>query len=155
MFKCAEAGAAVVNMTSAYGGIRGESGRARMFQYEQEQSRLGKTLWEEPQLYIANSPLFNIDKIETPLLLMHNDNDGAVPFQQGIEFYLALRRNGKQAWLLNYPGEPHWPTKLENRKDFQTRMSQFFDHYLLDKPMPEWMKGVPLVKRGIQVESRK
>lgn len=147
MFKCAEAGAAVVNMTSAYGGIRGESGRARMFQYEQEQSRIGKTLWEDPQSYIANSPLFKVDKIETPLLLLHNDDDGAVPFTQGIEFYLALRRNGKQAWLLNYHGEPHWPVKWENRKDFQLRMSQFFDYYLLGKPEPEWMqKPVPVVK---------
>jgi dipeptidyl aminopeptidase/acylaminoacyl peptidase len=147
MFKCAEAGAAVVNMTSAYGGIRGESGRARMFQYENEQSRIGKTLWEDPQSYIINSPLFKVDKIKTPLLLLHNDEDGAVPFQQGIEFYLALRRNGKQAWLLNYHGEPHWPVKWENRKDFQLRMSQFFDYYLMDKKEPEWMaKSVPVVK---------
>ncbi len=147
MFKCAEAGAAVVNMTSAYGGIRGESGRARMFQYEKEQSRIGKSLWEDPQSYIANSPLFKVDKIETPLLLLQNDEDGAVPFQQGIEFYLALRRNGKQAWLLNYHGEPHWPVKWENRKDFQYRLSQFFDYYLMGKPEPEWMaKSVPVVQ---------
>jgi dipeptidyl aminopeptidase/acylaminoacyl peptidase len=120
-----------------------------MFQYEQEQSRLGKTLWQDPQLYIANSPLFKVDKITTPLLLMHNDDDGAVPFEQGIEFYLALRRNGKKAWLLNYPGEPHWPVKWENRKDFQMRMSQFFDHYLQNAPMPEWMKkGIPAVDVG-------
>lgn len=148
-FKCAEAGAAVVNMTSAYGGIRWESGRARLFQYEKEQSRLGKTLWEDPQMYIANSPLFKVDKIETPLLLMHNDEDGAVPFEQGIEFYLALRRNAKTAWLLNYTGEPHWPQPWEKRKDFQLRMSQFFDHYLKGAPMPEWMeKGVPAIEVG-------
>jgi dipeptidyl aminopeptidase/acylaminoacyl peptidase len=125
-FACAEAGASVVNMTSAYGGIRWETGRARLFQYEQEQSRLGKTLWADPQLYLTNSPLFKIDKIETPLLLLHNDEDGHVPFEQGIEFYLALRRNNKTAWMLNYPGEPHWPVKWENRKDFQKRMSEFF-----------------------------
>jgi len=147
MFTCAEAGAAVVNMTSAYGGIRGESGRARMFQYEKEQSRIGKSLWEDPQSYFTNSPLFKIDKIETPTLILHNDEDGAVPFQQGIEFYLAMRRNGKQAWLLNYHGEPHWPVKWENRLDFQLRMSQFFDYYLMGKEEPEWMvKEVPVVK---------
>ena len=151
MFKCAEAGAAVVNMTSAYGGIRLESGRARMFQYENEQSRLGKTLWQDPNLYITNSPLFKIDKIETPLLLLHNDHDGAVPFEQGIEFYLALRRLDKTAWLLNYRGEPHWPVKWENKKDFNIRMAQFFDHYLKGAPMPEWMaKGVPAIERGIK-----
>ena len=118
-----------------------------MFQYETEQSRIGKTLWDDPQSYISNSPLFKIDKIETPLLILHNDEDGAVPFQQGIEFYLAMRRNGKQAWLLNYHGEPHWPVKWENRKDFQLRMSQFFDYYLMGKAEPEWMaKGVPVVQ---------
>ncbi|MBP7240227.1 MAG: S9 family peptidase, partial [Saprospiraceae bacterium] len=150
MFKCAEAGASVVNMTSAYLGIRGETGLSRMFQYEHEQSRLGKTLWEDPNLYINNSALFKINKIETPLLLMHNNEDGHVPFEQGVEFYLALRRLGKTAWLLNYRGEPHWPVKWENKKDFNVRMAQFFDHYLKGAPMPEWMaKGVPAVERGI------
>jgi dipeptidyl aminopeptidase/acylaminoacyl peptidase len=150
MFKCAEAGAAVVNMTSAYGGIRWETGIARNFQYEHEQSRLGKTLWQDPNLYITNSPLFKINKIETPLLLLHNNEDGAVPFEQGIEFYLALRRLEKTAWLLNYRGEPHWPVKWENRKDFNIRMSQFFDHYLKGAPMPLWMeKGVTAVERGM------
>lgn len=151
MFKCAEAGASVVNMTSAYGGIRWGTGLSRMFQYELAQSRIGKTLWQDPQLYIANSPLFYIHKITTPLLLMHNDEDAAVPFEQGIEFYLALRRLGKTAWLLNYTGEPHWPVKWHNKKDFQIRMSQFFDHYLMGKPMPLWMeKGIPALQRGIE-----
>ncbi|MDQ3016931.1 MAG: prolyl oligopeptidase family serine peptidase [Bacteroidota bacterium] len=150
VFKCAEAGASVVNMTSAYGGIRWGTGLSRMFQYEQEQSRIGRTLWEDPQKYIANSPLFKINKITTPLLLLHNDEDAAVPFEQGIEFYLALRRLGKVAWLLNYRGEPHWPVKWQNRKDFQLRMSQFFDYYLQGKPEPRWMsEGVPALKRGI------
>lgn len=150
MFKCAEAGAAVVNMTSAYGGIRWETGLARPFQYEKEQSRLGKSLWQDPNLYIANSPLFKINKIETPLLLLHNDEDGHVPFEQGLEFFIALRRLEKTAWLLNYRGEPHWPVKWQNRKDFNVRMAQFFDHYLKGAPMPEWMaKGVPAVERGV------
>lgn len=143
-FKCAESGAPVVNMISAYGGIRWESGMSRMFQYEKSQSRIGKTLWEEPMLYLENSPIFDIDKVETPVLILHNDEDGAVPWYQGIEYYMALRRLGKPTWMLNYNGEPHWPVKWQNRLDFNIRMEQFFDHYLLDKPMPEWMvKGVP------------
>jgi len=151
IFTCAEAGAPVVNMTSAYGGIRWESGMSRMFQYEKQQSRLGKTLWEEPRLYLDNSPLFKLDKVETPLLILHNDEDGAVPWEQGIEYYMALRRLGKTAWLLNYRGEPHWPLQWHLRKDFQLRMSQFFDHYLMDKPMPDWMaNGIPAVERGIR-----
>jgi dipeptidyl aminopeptidase/acylaminoacyl peptidase len=151
MFGAAEAGAIVANMTSAYGGIRWESGRARMFQYEKAQSRLGVSLWDNPLPYIENSPLFFANKIETPLLLLHNDADGAVPWYQGIEMYLAMRRLDKPTWMLNYNGEPHWPVKRENRIDFQTRMMQFFDHYLKDKAMPQWMeRGVPAIEKGIR-----
>ena len=149
MFKCAESGAPVVNMISAYGGIRWGSGMSRMFQYEQTQSRLGATLWERPDLYMENSPIFNIDKVNTPVLILHNDKDGAVPWYQGIEFFVAMRRLGKPCWMLNYNDEPHWPLKRPNRLDFNKRMEQFFDHYLMDAPMPSWMKrGVPAVEKG-------
>lgn len=150
LFKCAESGAPVVNMISAYGGIRWGSGMSRMFQYEHTQSRIGGSLWEKPLLYVENSPIFSIDKIKTPLLILHNDEDGAVPWYQGIEFFVALRRLGKPAWMLNYNGEPHWPLKPQNRRDFQTRMAQFFDHYLMGAPKPEWMEtGVPAMEKGI------
>lgn len=146
IFACIESGAPVVNMTSAYGGIRWGSGRSRMFQYEHTQSRIGASLWENPDLYLENSPLFNTDKINTPILILHNDKDGAVPWYQGIEWFVALRRLGKDAWLLNYNDEPHWPLKLPNRKDFNVRMQQFFDHYLMGAEMPVWMRdGVPAI----------
>jgi dipeptidyl aminopeptidase/acylaminoacyl peptidase len=150
LFKAAEAGAPVANMISAYGGIRWESGLSRMFQYEKSQTRLGGSLWEKPMLYIENSPIFFADKIQTPLLLLHNDADGAVPWYQGIEMYMAMRRLDKPVWMLNYNGEPHWPVKRENRMDFQIRMKQFFDHYLKGAPLPPWMKdGVPAIEKGI------
>jgi dipeptidyl aminopeptidase/acylaminoacyl peptidase len=151
IFACAESGAPVVNMISAYGGIRWASGLSRMFQYEHTQSRLGGTLWEKPEVYIENSPIFNLDKVTTPVLIMHNDKDGHVPWYQGIEFFVAMRRLGKPAWMLNYNGEPHWPLKLQNRKDLNIRMQQFFDHYLKAAPMPVWMKdGVPAIYKGIK-----
>lgn len=150
LFKAAEAGAPVANMISAYGGIRWESGLSRMFQYERSQTRLGGSLWDKPMLYIENSPIFFADKIQTPLLLLHNDADGAVPWYQGIEMYMAMRRLDKPVWMLNYNGEPHWPVKRENRMDFQIRMKQFFDHYLKGAPLPPWMKdGVPAIEKGI------
>jgi dipeptidyl aminopeptidase/acylaminoacyl peptidase len=150
VFKCAESGAPVVNMTSAYGGIRWGSGLSRMFQYERTQSRIGATLWENLDLYLENSPLFRMDKMSTPVLILHNDKDGAVPWYQGIEYFVALRRLGKPAWLLNYNDEPHWPVKLQNRLDFNKRMQQFFDHYLKGEAMPLWMKtGVPPIEKGI------
>jgi dipeptidyl aminopeptidase/acylaminoacyl peptidase len=150
MFACIESGAPVVNMTSAYGGIRWGSGRSRQFQYERSQSRIGGTLWQYPMRYLENSPLFSLDKVQTPILILHNDKDDAVPWYQGIEFFTALRRLDKKTWLLNYNDEPHWPVKLQNRIDFQTRMLQFFDHYLMNAPQPRWMqRGVPAVEKGI------
>lgn len=149
LFACAESGAPVSNMTSAYGGIRWGSGLSRMFQYERTQSRIGADLWTAREKYIANSPLFFADKINTPLLILHNDEDGAVPWYQGIELFVALRRLEKPAWMLNYNGDPHWVMGDYNRIDFATRMQQFFDHYLLDAPEPEWMAvGVPAVDKG-------
>jgi dipeptidyl aminopeptidase/acylaminoacyl peptidase len=151
LFKAAEAGAIVANMTSAYGGIRWGSGMSRMFQYERTQSRIWGTLWEKPLLYLENSPLFFADKIETPMLLLHNDADTAVPWYQGIEMYMAMRRLNKPVWMLNYNGEPHWPVKRENRMDFQIRMKQFFDFYLKGAEEPLWMKeGIPAIEKGIQ-----
>ena len=151
IFKAAESGAPVPNMISAYGGIRWWSGLSRQFQYEHTQSRIGGTPWEYPARYIENSPIFNIDKINTPLLIMHNDADGHVPWYQGIEFFVSLRRLGKPSWFLNYNGEPHWPLKLQNRKDFNIRMAQFFDHYLKGKGKPSWMeRGVPPIEKGIR-----
>ncbi|MBT8178812.1 MAG: S9 family peptidase [Eudoraea sp.] len=150
IFKAAEAGAPVPNMISAYGGIRWWTGLSRQFQYEHTQSRIGGTPWEYPARYIENSPIFNIDKINTPLLIMHNDADGHVPWYQGIEFFVSLRRLGKPSWFLNYNGEPHWPQKRQNRVDFNIRMAQFFDHYLKGAPKPVWMdKGVPAMEKGI------
>ena len=140
LYKCAMGGAVVSNMTSAYGGIRWGSGLSREFQYERTQSRLGKTLWEDRDLYLENSPLFYADKVETPLLLMHNDEDGAVPWYQGIEYFMALRRLNKPVWMLTYNGEDHNLKKRYNRKDLSLRMFQFFNHYLKGAPAPEWME---------------
>ena len=151
MFAAAGAGAPVSNMTSAYGGIRWESGMTRAGQYEHGQSRIGKTLWDEGglDLYIENSPIFNADKVETPLLIMHNDNDGAVPWYQGIEYFSDLRRLGKPCWLLEYNNEAHNLVERRNCKDLSRRLQQFFDHYLKGEPMPAWMKtGVPTDRKG-------
>ncbi|HAS43755.1 MAG TPA: S9 family peptidase [Microscillaceae bacterium] len=150
MFRAAMAGAPVANMTSAYGGIRWGSGLSRMFQYERSQSRIGGTLWEKPLQYIENSPLFSADRVQTPLLMMHNDKDGAVPWYQGIEYFVALRRLQKPVWMLTYNGEAHNLRKRQNRKDLTIRMMQFFDHYLKGKPAPVWMtRGIPAVEKGI------
>ena len=149
MYAAAGSGAPVSNMTSAYGGVRWGSGMSRMFQYEKTQSRLGATLWERPDLYIENSPIFSMPAIETPLFIMHNDADGAVPWYQGIEFYMSLRRLQKPAWMVVYNDEAHNLRQRKNRKDLSVRMGQFFDHYLKGAPMPVWMaNGLPATLKG-------
>lgn len=152
LFSAIESGAPVVNMFSAYGGIRWGSGMARSFQYEHTQSRLGATPWSSPLRYLENSPLFTMDKVQTPILIMHNDADGHVPWYQGIEYFVAMKRLGKPCWLLNYTGEPHWPMHMANRIDFQRRMFQFFNHYLKKEKMPKWMsEGVPAVEQPFEL----
>ncbi|MBK3515749.1 S9 family peptidase [Carboxylicivirga marina] len=149
MFKAGMAGAPVSNMTSAYGGIRWGSGMSRQFQYEKTQSRIGGTLWEKTNKYIENSPVFFAPQVETPLLMMHNDNDGAVPWYQGIEYFMALRRLEKPVWMLVYNDEEHNLTRRANSKDLSIRMMQFFNHYLKGESIPVWMHdGVPAVKKG-------
>ncbi|MEZ5319262.1 MAG: prolyl oligopeptidase family serine peptidase [Vicinamibacterales bacterium] len=110
------------------------------------------TPWNARELYESESPLFNVMKIQTPFLILQGTADGAVDWNQGLEFYLAARRNDKQVIFLSYPDEPHHLAKEENQKDFQIRMKQFFDHYLKGAPETEWMKnGLPQVKKGSEI----
>jgi dipeptidyl aminopeptidase/acylaminoacyl peptidase len=149
MFRAAMAGAPVANMTSAYGGIRWQSGLARPFQYERTQSRIGGSIWQYPMRFLENSPLFAADRVTTPLLIMSNDGDGAVPWYQGIELFIALRRLNKEVYLVNYNGDEHNPTKRANQLDIAMRMQQFFDHHLKGAPAPEWMtRGIPFLEKG-------
>lgn len=148
-FRAAEAGASMANMVSGYGGIRWGAGISRAFQYEHGQSRIGATPWERPDLYLENSPIFRVDKVTTPYLTIHNDEDDAVPWYQGIEFFTALRRLGKEAYWFNYNGEKHGLRERDNMKHYTVHMAEFFDHYLLGSPRPEWMdKPVPYLERG-------
>ncbi len=151
LFCAAGAGAPVSNMTSAYGGIRWGSGVCRQMQYEHGQSRIGATLWDKGglDLYLENSPLFKADKVSTPLLIMHNDKDGAVPWYQGIEYFMALRRLGKKVWMLEYNNEEHNLVERRNCKDLSIRLQQFFDFYMKGAKEPAWMKyGVPATRKG-------
>ena len=152
-FKAAAPGALVANMTSAYSGIRWGTGLARQFQYERTQSRIGGSLWDYPLRFIDNSPLFRADKVQTPLLMIANDEDDAVPWQQGIEYFLALRRLGKEAYMFSYNGEKHGLRRRINQRDYTRRLQEFFDHFLKGAPAPEWMeKGIPYLQREKEKE---
>jgi len=147
-FRAVAAGAPVANMISAYDGIRWGTGLPRQFQYERTQSRIGGSIWQYPTRFIENSPIFWADRVQTPVMLLHNDGDDAVPWYQGVEFYLALRRLGKEVYLFDYNGEPHGLRKRPNQKDYTIRLQQYFDHYLKGAPASAWMeKGVPYIER--------
>jgi dipeptidyl aminopeptidase/acylaminoacyl peptidase len=149
MFAAAVPNATVVNMTSAYGGIRWQSGLARTFQYEHTQSRIGGSLWQYPERFVENSPLFRLDRVTTPVLFMANDNDGAVPWYQGIEFYVAMRRLQKEAYMVVYNGDEHNPTKRANQKDIDQKMQEFFAVKLQGAEAPLWMqRGIPFLEKG-------
>jgi dipeptidyl aminopeptidase/acylaminoacyl peptidase len=144
IFAAAVAGAPVANMTSAYSGIRLGSGLARQFQYERSQSRIGASLDEDLPSYIENSPVFHARHVETPLLIQFGDVDEAVPWEQGIELYLALRRLDKNVIFLQYRGEPHHLKQYPNKLDYSIKMKEFFDHHLKAVAAPAWMtEGVP------------
>ncbi len=146
LFACAIAGAPVSNMTSAYSGIRWGTGLARQFQYEKSQSRIGGSLWEYPERYLENSPVFFADKIHTPLLIEFGDKDDAVPWYQGIELYLAMRRLEKDCVFLQYKDEPHHLKKYPNKLDYSIRMKEYLDHYCKGIPAPEWViRGEPYI----------
>ena len=147
-FRAAAPGAPVADMISAYDGVRWGPGIPRQFQYEHTQSRIGGTPWEYPMRFIENSPIFMVDRVKTPLLMIHNDADDAVPWYQGIELYLALRRLDKEVYLFSYNGEPHGLRRRVNQKDYTVRLQQFFDYFLKGAAKPSWMEtGIPYIEK--------
>lgn len=154
-FKAAAAGAPLTNMISMYDLIYWNSGGGNMSIFEASQGRFLGGPWENWDAYERNSPIYHVKNVQTPLLLLHNDKDGAVDFTQGVEYYNALRRLKKPVIMVQYLGENHGLGKLENRKDYSVRMMEFFDHHLKGLPAPEWMsKGVPRLKLGEHLEER-
>lgn len=138
IFTAVVSGAPVSNMTSAYSGIRWGTGLARQFQYETGQSRIGESMFDNLEPYLLNSPVFVADRINTPMLIQFGDKDEAVPWEQGIEYYLALRRLDKPVVMLQYEGEPHHLQRFANKIDYSIKMLEFFDHFLKGAPAPSW-----------------
>lgn len=147
LFAAAVEAAGPVDFISAYGGLYAVF--SAHFYYETGQGRIGATLWQRPDLYIKNSPVFKLDQVTTPLLIMHNKRDDRVPFAQGIELFTGLRRLGKPVWLLQYDRGNHVLSERDGW-DFSIRTKQFFDYYLKGALPPKWMTvGVPARRKGI------
>lgn len=150
LFAAAVEGAGVSNSISSYLQLSGVPGKDRGTRLPLELN-YGATLWEKPDLYIGNSPVFKADKVTTPLIIFHSKDDTAVPWEQGVEFYLALRRLNKPAWMLQYDGQGHGNSAGPYARDFTIRITQFFNHYLKGTPAPVWMtKGISAFMKGIE-----
>lgn len=140
LFAAVVTGAPVTNLVSFYNELYKRTGTVQHGITEVGQVRMGTTPWKDMALYHSQSPVHQAEKIQTPFLILHGTDDGAVDWHQGLEYYNTARRLGKEVILLSYPGEPHHLNKRENQKDFQIRMKQFFDHYLKEAPAPLWMR---------------
>ena len=155
MFAAVVTGAPPTNLVSFYDQLYKQTGTVQQGIMEIGQVRMGEnvTPWNSHDLYESQSPVHHVQNIKTPFMILQGTADGAVDWVQGLEFFNAARRNGKQVIFLSYPDEPHHLAKKENQKDFQIRMKQFFDHYLMDKPAPKWMTdGVPQLKKGEAIQ---
>jgi dipeptidyl aminopeptidase/acylaminoacyl peptidase len=154
-FKAAVAGAPLTNLVSMYSSIYWNTGSANQPIFESSQGRFTGGYWDNLEAYERNSPVYHAKNVKTPLLLLHNDKDGAVDWNQGIEYFNTLRRLEKPVVLLQYKGENHGLAKLANRKDYTVRMREFFDHYLMGKEAPSWLKeGVPHLKLEEHIKER-
>ncbi len=154
-FKCAIAGAALTDLVSMYSSVYWNVGMANQPIFESSQGRFTAGYWDLQEAYIRNSPVYHAQKVKTPLLLLHNDKDGAVDFTQGVEYYNTLRRLQKPVVMLQYKGENHGLLKPENRKDYAGRMREFFDHHLMGKPAPDWWsEGIPHLKMEDHLKGR-
>lgn len=155
IFKAAIAGAPLTNMISMYSLIYWNSGVSNQSIFESSQGRLTTGYWDNWDAYVRNSPIYHIKKVNTPLIIMHNDKDGAVDYTQGVEYYNSLRRLNKPVVMLTYNGENHGLVKEVNRKDYAVRMMEYFDHYLKGKPAPVWWaKGIDYMDLQKHLEDR-
>jgi dipeptidyl aminopeptidase/acylaminoacyl peptidase len=155
IFAAAIAGAPLTDMISMYSIVYKNSGGTNGAIFESSQGRFTTGPWDNWAAYTRNSPVAFAKNVKTPLIILHNDQDGAVDFTQGMEYFNTLRRLGKPVVLLEYPGENHGLAKPENQQDYTERMKEFFDHYLKDSPSPDWLEyGVPRLKMQEHIDQR-
>jgi dipeptidyl aminopeptidase/acylaminoacyl peptidase len=154
-FAAAVAGAPLTNMISMYSLIYKNTGGGNMAIFESSQGRFRGGYWDNWEAYVRNSPVFFAKNVTTPLMILHNDKDGAVDFTQGVEYYNTLRRLGKNVVMLEYLGANHGLTKPADQQDYTLRMKEFFDHHLMGKSAPAWYTdGVPRLKMEEHLKER-
>lgn len=138
-FAASVAGAAITNFMSFMGAVHWNGGLPETGHWETGQARMAKPYWEDPEGHLESSPANFIADLETPMLLMHGDQDGVVDFYQGLEFYNYARRAGKEVVLLVYPGADHGLSDEAQQVDYHDRILQWFGHYLKGEPAAPWI----------------
>ena len=156
IFKSAVAGAPLTDMVSMYSSVYWNTGGANQGIFQSSQGRFKGNFIEHREAYERNSPNRFADRVQTPLVILHNDKDGAVDFNQGITYYNTLRQLNKDVILLEYVGENHGLAQLKNRKDYSQRLMEYWDTYLKGQPAPEWLKnGIPRLKTEEHLREQK
>ena len=153
-FAAGVAGAPLTNMMSMAGSIYWNSGQSDGWIFHESQGRMDQPFWRDVDTYIKNSPIFNIDDMNTPLLIAFGTNDGAVDFNQGVELYNAARLIQKPFVMLVYPGENHSVRRKENQVDYHYRVREWFDHYVKGAEAKPWItEGVKHLDRKKEIEA--
>jgi dipeptidyl aminopeptidase/acylaminoacyl peptidase len=156
MFHAAVAGAPLTDMVSMYSSIYWNTGGTNQGIFESSQGRFKGNFIQNYDAYIRNSPAFHADKVTTPLIILHNDKDGAVDFNQGITYFNTLRQLGKDVILLEYIGENHGLQRAINQKDYAVRMREWFDYQLKGATPADWIvNGVPRLKMEEHLKERR
>jgi dienelactone hydrolase len=156
IFAAAVAGAPLTDMVSMYSLVYKNTGGSNQAIFESSQGRFKGGFWDNWDAYYRNSPVFFAKNVKTPLMILHNDKDGAVDFTQGVEYFNTLRRLQKPVIMLEYTGENHGLRKPANQRDYTVRMKEYFDHYLMGAPAPDWMtNGVPRLQMDEHLKQRK
>ena len=156
IFKTAIAGAPLTDMVSMFSSVYWNSGQANQPIFISSQGRFSESYARNPDPYIRNSPNRFANNLKIPLMMIHNDRDGAVDFNQGVTYFNTLRELGKDVVLLEYVGENHGLARPANQKDYAVRMQEWFDTFLRDQPAPDWLtNGVPRLQMEQHLRDRK
>lgn len=140
-FAAAVAGAAWTDLVSSYLYVSGSRRQPDFYRAEENQIRIGKSLYEDMQSYLKNSPVLLAQNVRTPLLGWTGEDDTHINALQSKEFYLALRRLNKEHTLLIYPQEGHEMATKKNAEDLNIRILQWFNHYLKNEQRKDWMNS--------------
>jgi dipeptidyl aminopeptidase/acylaminoacyl peptidase len=125
--------AGAANLTSMYGSFDDGGRNFGLGWLEEGQGAMGGTLWQQRERYIENSPLFYLDRVQTPLLIIHGTSDPTTPLSETGQVFVGLRRLGQIVEYARYAGEGHWEGdwNAANQIDYWERLVRWFETYLI------------------------